>query len=963
MAYGRIIRVTVSYTTRSATVLMTFVAVCVLCAPQSARAQCATSPNGGVLQSGGAPCTVGPVTVDFGTAIDASNSANVTANGAVTAHGFGTGINATSNAIVTVNGPVTASGRGLSASNGGQIVANHIRLQNDSGGGAIAMIADNATILANGITVIWSNGGGQSLVQSMAGGLIRFTTGSSLTILGGGFPSALLANGAGSHIIADGLSLSMGGSGGTTAAKAQAGGNIQLTSGSITFSGGGGNIGLSATGANSSITADGVNIMVGTGGNDVGANAETGGHVTLTGGSVSIRGVGGGEDGLRATGAGSLITASNVAINVTGSGGNAGAHAVNGAGIETTGGSVSVGNGAGGLLQNGGSVTMAATNVTASGNGGFGFLFNNGGNANTLGYSNGTITASSASFSVQGAAANIGLTNTTATSNNNTLLDTNSGNTIFDAHGSTLRGVITTTTNSTSAVTLEQNTIWSMTGNSTATTVTNSASQIVYTTPTGDPTQLSSYKTLTVGNYVGAGGQIALNTYLGTDGSPSDRLVIDGGAASGTTRMSFTDTGGGGALTSGDGILVVDATRGTTEPRAFAGFAAAGPYDYLLFRSGSTPGSESDWFLRSNLQPGPGPGPNPEPPGPGPGPNPEPPAPPGPPVPRYRQEVSLYAAMPVLATIYGRNMIDTLHERIGGDAQLLGPGKHDSPDGMWGRIIGYQGHHDGDPVGIYGRDGPAFDYDFGAIQSGLDLYRNEYTNGQRDNAGLYLAVGRANADVEHNILGRTFRGGEDKFNAVSVGGYWTRFGENNWYLDGVLQGTWYDMDMTARRGLRDGKTNGFGFAASLEGGYPFSIGNDWLLEPQAQIIYQTLNINDFNDGAADVGYSNTNSFDGRIGARVARDWDVEGDPTRKFTLWLRADLWHEFLGDPTTEFSSAHGAVPFTADLGGSWATLGIGAATQISDATSLYGNINYQTSLNGNADAWEGKVGLKVRW
>ncbi len=41
------------------------------------------------------------------------------------------------------------------------------------------------------------------------------------------------------------------------------------------------------------------------------------------------------------------------------------------------------------------------------------------------------------------------------------------------------------------------------------------------------------------------------------------------------------------------------------------------------------------------------------------------------------------------------------------------------------------------------------------------------------------------------------------------------------------------MDMTARRGLRDGETNAFGFAASLEGGYPFHLGAGWLLEPQA----------------------------------------------------------------------------------------------------------------------------------
>ena len=139
-----------------------------------------------------------------------------------------------------------------------------------------------------------------------------------------------------------------------------------------------------------------------------------------------------------------------------------------------------------------------------------------------------------------------------------------------------------------------------------------------------------------------------------------------------------------------------------------------------------------------------------------------------------------------------------------------------------------------------------------------------------------MAVGSANADVEHSLLGRTFKGGEDKFNAVTIGGYWTRFGENYWYLDGVLQGTWYDMDMTAARGLRDGDTNGFGLAASLEGGYPFHLGNGWLLGPQAQLVYQALNIDDFYDGAADVSYSDTNWFrrqDWRAGgARLGRRW-------------------------------------------------------------------------------------------
>jgi hypothetical protein len=484
------------------------------------------------------------------------------------------------------------------------ITANGILLQNDGGGGAVAMVANNATITANGITVSWGSGGGQSLVQSLAGGLIQFTAPSTINNAFGGVPSILLANGLGSRIIAGDLSISTGGSGGITAAQAQAGGNIQLTGGGITFSGGGGNTGLSATGTNSSITATGVSILVGTGGgNDAGASADSGGQVALTGGSVSVQGVGGGERGLRATGAGSLITANDVAINVTGGGGNAGVSATNGAGIVTTGGSVSVVNGAGGLLQNGGSVTMAGTNVTASGSGGFGFLFNNGGNASTLQYSNGTITASEASFSVQGSAANIGLVNTTATANNNTLLDTSSsGNTTFNAQGSTLQGVISTTT-SISNVALQQNTVWTMTGNSTATTVTNDNSRIIYTPPVGDPTQLSSYKTLTVSNYIGAGGLISLNTRLGTDGSPSDRLVISGGSGSGSAALLVNNVGGPGSQTVSNGILLVDASNGTTTSAAFslARPVSAGAYDYFLFRGGVTQGSQNSWFLRSSV--------------------------------------------------------------------------------------------------------------------------------------------------------------------------------------------------------------------------------------------------------------------------------------------------------------------------------------------------------------------------
>ena len=62
---------------------------------------------------------------------------------------------------------------------------------------------------------------------------------------------------------------------------------------------------------------------------------------------------------------------------------------------------------------------------------------------------------------------------------------------------STAQGVAFTAAGSTSNVTLQNNSLWTMTGNSNVTNLTNGSSLIQFTIPVGDPTLLSSYKTLT----------------------------------------------------------------------------------------------------------------------------------------------------------------------------------------------------------------------------------------------------------------------------------------------------------------------------------------------------------------------------------------------------------------------------------------------------------------------------------
>lgn len=83
--------------------------------------------------------------------------------------------------------------------------------------------------------------------------------------------------------------------------------------------------------------------------------------------------------------------------------------------------------------------------------------------------------------------------------------------------------------------------------------------------------------TATTGTWTG-GGVVQLDTVLNSDASPSDKLVING-AISGTTRLRISNFGGVGALTTGNGILVV---QGAIDGKAQAAAKAAPASSFVL---------------------------------------------------------------------------------------------------------------------------------------------------------------------------------------------------------------------------------------------------------------------------------------------------------------------------------------------------------------------------------------------
>nr|WP_246274632.1 autotransporter outer membrane beta-barrel domain-containing protein [Hyphomicrobium sulfonivorans] len=450
------------------------------------------------------------------------------------------------------------------------------------------------------------------------------------------------------------------------------------------------------------------------------------------------------------------------------------------------------------------------------------------------------------------------------------------------------------------------------------------------------------------GNYVGQGGTLSINTYLGGDASQSDMLVIDGGTASGTSLLSVANAGGAGDLTQLNGILVVDAINGgSTMPGLFslAAPVIAGPYEYSLYRGSVDAANPDAWYLRSTLDCAL-----------------DPSAPIcGPDVPNYRPETSLYAAVPAMTLLYGRLMLDTLHERRGTSVSSYAEG---APNAAWARVIGQHGDRDGGKGGIYGA-GPKYDYDFWAFQGGMDLYRDGDVGTSRNHAGAFFAIGHGSGDVQHIGDGKA---GENSFMAYSWGAYWTHYTPENAYVDALLLGSWYDIDAKSNR-IDKLKTDGGAFGASLEGGYPVYTGpGGFSIEPQAQLAYQTVNLNNGSDVAAQVHFDNVNSLVGRVGVRFAQDFGtptwLTGAPST-FTAWIRPNFWYEFLGDPKTKFSSATGFIPFAADMGGTTFEINTGFSTDIGDGAAIYANASYLVAIGEHADgnAYDGKLGVKVAW
>ena len=286
--------------------------------------------------------------------------------------------------------------------------------------------------------------------------------------------------------------------------------------------------------------------------------------------------------------------------------------------------------------------------------------------------------------------------------------------------------------------------------------------------------------------------------------------------------------------------------------------------------------------------------------------------------------------------------MDRLNKRLG-EARYI----NDDPEedeGMWVRI-----RHD-----RIGKD-DAYRSQNTMYELGYDK-KQDCDNGER-------RVGFA-VDYMHGDTGYTDIAGKGEIDRYGLWLYDTWMGDKGHYVDYVAKWGHLDNDFevyTMRNGDKvTGDYSNNVFSVSAEYGRKKDIGNDWYFEPQAQLQLARVTGADYttNQGTK-VSVDGINSLIGRAGFRIGKDFGEE----KQSTLYFKADVLHEFLGDQDVyvmDKSTDNKWAGISYDNEGAWYDIGIGYAAMLSQST--YAFIDLEQSFgNDNDDTYQINAG--VRW
>ncbi len=278
--------------------------------------------------------------------------------------------------------------------------------------------------------------------------------------------------------------------------------------------------------------------------------------------------------------------------------------------------------------------------------------------------------------------------------------------------------------------------------------------------------------------------------------------------------------------------------------------------------------------------------------------------------------------------------MDRLNKRMGEARYING----EEEQGMWVRL-----RHD--------RIGQSGDF-----RSMNTMYELGYDVKQPTDNGEHrigMAIDYMRGSTSYNdIIGK----GETKRYGLWL--YDTWLGDKGHYTDYIVK--WghlsNDFDITAKTTGENitGDYSNNVFSVSAEYGKKNDMGSSWYFEPQAQLQLARVTGADYvTTQGSKVSVDGINSLIGRAGFRIGRDM------TKNSTVYVKADLLHEFLGDQTVTASDATGTLREEFENKGTWYDVGFGFAAQT--GKNSYAFVDFEKSFgNDNDETYQINAGLQ---
>ena len=283
--------------------------------------------------------------------------------------------------------------------------------------------------------------------------------------------------------------------------------------------------------------------------------------------------------------------------------------------------------------------------------------------------------------------------------------------------------------------------------------------------------------------------------------------------------------------------------------------------------------------------------------------------------------------------------MDRLNKRLGEARYING----EEDQGMWVRI-----RHD-----RIGKDN-AFRSQNTMYELGYDE-KQECDNGERR---VGFAVDYMHGDTSYSNIS-----GKGEIDRYGLWLYDTWMGDKGHYADYVAKWGHLKNDFGIyAAGVKDKITGDYSnnvFSISAEYGRKKDIGNDWYIEPQAQLQLARVTGADYvTNQNTKVNVDGINSLIGRAGFRLGKDFGEE----KQSTVYLKADVLHEFLGDQDISLkdkTSDGNWSTISYENEGTWYDVGFGFATKMSK--NSYAFMDFEKSFgNDNDETYQINVGMQ---